>query len=69
MDDRFTGRLVGVQRPSFAAGRSKFEYYDSMHSLPEGAAPNTKNTSFSITADVEIPEKGAPTGFEPVFQP
>src|SRR5262249_33694528 len=27
--------------------------------IPEGSAPVTRNCSFSITADVEIPEKGA----------
>ncbi len=46
-------------RPSVTAGRNSFTYYPGMIRIPEGAAPDLKNKSFRITADVDIPAKGA----------
>ena len=59
LDDRLAGRLDVSLRPSWTAGRDKFVFYEGMAHLPEGTAPNVKNKSHSITADVVIPEKGA----------
>ena len=59
LDDRLAGRLDVSLRPSWTAGRSKFTFYEGMTHLPEGTAPNVKNKSHSITAEVVIPEKGA----------
>jgi arylsulfatase len=59
LDDRLSERFDVQSRPSFAAGRTTFSYYSSAESIPEGSAPNLKNRSFSITADVEIPDSGA----------
>ena len=36
-----------------------FTYYPGTFRVPEGAAPDTKNRSFTITAEVEIPSAGA----------
>jgi arylsulfatase len=46
-------------RPSLTKGRTKFTYYPGMKRIPEGSAPVTRNCSFTITADMDIPEKGA----------
>jgi len=46
-------------RPSLAQGRTEFTYYPGMVRIPEGSAPDFKNKSYRITADVEIPESGA----------
>jgi arylsulfatase len=46
-------------RPSPTAGRSVFTYYAGQTRIPEGSAPDVKNKSFRIAADVEIPEGGA----------
>jgi arylsulfatase len=45
-------------RPSLAAGRTKFTYSGEPVSISEGAAPKLLNTSYTITADVDIPEGG-----------
>ena len=46
-------------RPSLTRGRTEFTYYPGMVRIPEGTAPDFKNKSYRITADVEIPESGA----------
>lgn len=59
LDDRVSERFDVQDRPSLASGRTTFIYYSSGVSIPEGSAPNLKNRSFTITAEVEIPENGA----------
>jgi len=59
LDDRLSERFDVQSRPSPAAGRTTFTYYSGAVSIPEGSAPSLKNKSFSIKADVEIPESGA----------
>jgi arylsulfatase A-like enzyme len=49
---------VGL-RPSLTKGRTEFTYYPGMVRIPEGSAPDFKNKSYRITADVEIPTGGA----------
>jgi arylsulfatase len=46
-------------RPSLTKGRAEFTYYPGMVRIPEGSAPDFKNKSYRITAEVEIPEGGA----------
>jgi hypothetical protein len=46
-------------RPSLTRGRDEFTYYPGMVRIPESAAPDTKNKSWQIKADVVIPEGGA----------
>ena len=53
--ERFDVRL----RPSLTRGRTEFTYYPGMTRIPEGSAPDLKNKSFSILAEVEIPSGGA----------
>ncbi len=59
LDDRISERFDVTSRPSPAAGRTTFTYYPGVPPIPEGSAPSLRNRSFSITADVEIPESGA----------
>ena len=59
LDDRFAGRLDTTFRPSFYTGRKHLEFGSGMPSIPEGSAPNLKNGSHSITADLVIPQGGA----------
>ncbi len=40
-------------RPSLTTGRTRFEYYEGAVRIPEGSAPNLKNQSWTITAEVE----------------
>jgi len=46
-------------RPSLTAGRNEFTYYPGLVRIPEGAAPDLKNRSYQIKAEVVIPESGA----------
>ena len=54
-NDKVT-RLDVSLRPSLTEGRSSFTYYDNMTRIPEGTAPDFKNKSHTITAEVEIGE-------------
>jgi arylsulfatase len=41
-------------RPSLTKGRTTFTYAGNLARIPEGAAPDLKNKSFTITAQVEV---------------
>ncbi|ELS34277.1 MULTISPECIES: arylsulfatase [Pseudanabaena] len=59
LDDRTIQRFDINTRPSITNGRNSFSYYTSVVGIPEGSAPNTKNRSFSITADLDVAKAGA----------
>ena len=46
-------------RPSLTAGRTVFNYSGELIGTPNSVAPDIKNKSYTITAEVEIPEGGA----------
>jgi arylsulfatase len=46
-------------RPSPVAGKTVFTYFSEISGIPEGCAPSLLNKSYTITAEVEIPEGGA----------
>src|SRR5204862_7951211 len=46
-------------RPSLTAGRKVFTYSGELTGVPASGAPNILNKSYTITAEVEIPEGGA----------
>jgi hypothetical protein len=52
LDDRKWERFDVSIRPSLTRGRTEFTYYGPITRIPEGAAPDVKNKSFRITADV-----------------
>ena len=54
---RLNAELQG--RPSLAGKRNKYVYYPGQVGLPDGASPPVLNKSFTITTEIEIPEKGA----------
>ena len=58
LDDRKTARLNVDNRPSLTQGRNKFTYPNLLR-LPEGASPDLKHKSHTISAEVEMPEQGA----------
>ncbi|AGA27070.1 arylsulfatase [Singulisphaera acidiphila] len=55
IDNSRTGRMDPAGRPSLTRGRSSFTFYDGMSRIPEGAAPDIKNKSFAIAAEVDVP--------------
>ncbi len=58
MDASVASRLV-APRPNITAGRSEFVYTRPMIGLPQGDSPLLLNTSYTITADIEVPAGGA----------
>jgi arylsulfatase len=59
LDSSFASRVDPAIRPSLTRGRNEFTYYPGMVRIPEGSAPDFKNKSWSVGAEVTIPEKGA----------
>ncbi|HEX4770530.1 MAG TPA: arylsulfatase [Bryobacteraceae bacterium] len=59
IDSSFADRANPALRPNFNTGRTEFTYYPGMIRIPEANAPDIKNKSFQITADVEVPQGGA----------
>jgi arylsulfatase len=59
LDASFASRGDVSIRPSLTRGRNTFTYYPGAVRIPEGTAPDTKNKSFSVVANVDVPEGGA----------
>ena len=59
LDSSLAERLDPSIRPNLTRGRSEFTYYPGMIRIPEATAPNVRNTSYSVIAEVEVPEGGA----------
>ncbi len=58
LDASVATRLV-APRPNLTAGRSVFTYSGELTGIPHGDAPSVLDTSYTITAEVEIPPGGA----------
>ncbi len=58
MDASVATRLA-QPRPNITAGRSEFVYTRPMTGLPQGDSPSILNSSYTITADIEVPAGGA----------
>ena len=57
--DNSTLARWNTPRPSLTAGQTVFTYSGELTGVPESAAPNILNKSYTITAEVEIPKGGA----------
>ena len=55
--ERFNAAIVG--RPDLMAGRTSLTVYQGMIGMSENVFINVKNRSHTITAELEIPKKGA----------
>jgi arylsulfatase A-like enzyme len=61
LDDSTLPRFIGV-KPSYTEGRTVFDYTGELTNVPfpgVAGAPKLLNRSYTITADVEIPQGGA----------
>ena len=58
LDNSTLARFL-TPRPSATAGRTVFTYSGELTGVPASAAPNILDKSYTITAEVEIPEGGA----------
>ena len=57
LDNRQFQRAISP-RPSAVAGRTIFTYRGENSGIPDGNAPNILNKSFTITAEVDVPQGG-----------
>jgi arylsulfatase len=57
LDASVASRLV-APRPNITAGRSEFVYTKPMTGVPQGDSPLLLNTSYTITADIDVPANG-----------
>ena len=58
LDNRTLPRFLEA-RPSATAGRSLFTYSHELANVPKGGAPSIIDRSYTITAEVEMPQGGA----------
>jgi arylsulfatase A-like enzyme len=59
LDASVATRMV-TPRPSMSAGRKVFSYSgEPVTGIPRGTAPSVLNTSYTITADIDVPQGGA----------
>jgi hypothetical protein len=58
MDASVAARIV-APRPNITAGRTEFVYTHPMTGLPQGDSPFILNSSYTITADIDVPKGGA----------
>ena len=58
LDASVATRLV-APRPNITAGRSEFVYTKPMIGLPQGDSPLLLNCSYTISADIDVPQNGA----------
>jgi arylsulfatase A-like enzyme len=54
LDDRYIDRVNPENRPNLNKGRTSYVYHEGTSRITEGMAPNLKNTSFSITAEITV---------------
>jgi arylsulfatase len=57
LDASVAARIV-APRPNITAGRTEFVYTRPMTGTPQGDSPNILNASYTITADIEVPQGG-----------
>jgi arylsulfatase len=58
LDASVAARIV-APRPNITAGRTEFVYTRPMIGLPQGDSPSILNSSYTITADLEVQQGGA----------
>ena len=57
LDNAILPRIL-APKPSYIAGRTEFTYTGTLTGMPNSNAPNILAKSFTITADIEVPEDG-----------
>jgi arylsulfatase len=56
LDSSMASRADPAIRPSLTRGRNEFVYYPGMIRIPEGSAPDFKNKSWAVAAEVAAPQ-------------
>jgi arylsulfatase len=60
--DASVGARIVAPRPNITAGRTEFVYTRPMVGLPQGDSPGILNSSYTITAEIDVPAGAAPQG-------
>src|SRR5258708_38592575 len=55
--DASAATRLAAARPSVTAGRKVFTYSTPITGLPDPVAPQLLNTSYTISADVDVPQR------------
>ncbi len=58
LDNDFLERVLSP-RPSATAGKTSFAYSGEISGIPSGNAPDIVNKSYSVTAEVDVPQDGS----------
>lgn len=59
LDSSFASRADPSIRPNLTRGRTEFVYFPGMIRIPEGSAPDFKNKSWTVAAEINVPKGGA----------
>jgi arylsulfatase len=59
LDDRSAVEILTTPRPEPAKARNRYVYYPGGAEIPENAAPNIRNRSYVIGAEVDLPDQEA----------
>jgi arylsulfatase A-like enzyme len=59
LDDRSALEIITTPRPQMTKPRERYVYYPDTAEIPESQAVNIRNRSYSVKAEVEIPDGGA----------
>jgi arylsulfatase A-like enzyme len=59
LDDRLPLEIITTPRPQMTKPRERYVYYPDTAEIPESQAVNIRNRSYTIRAEVEIPDGGA----------
>jgi arylsulfatase A-like enzyme len=62
LDDRSGLELFSTPRPTLSEPRNRYIYYPDVADVPESQAVNIRNRSYSLAAQVDLPEPGAGEG-------
>ncbi len=57
LDSSVAPRMI-APRPNLTAGRTKFLYTRPLTGIPQGDSPQILNSSYKLTADIEVPDGG-----------
>ena len=57
LDASVAARIV-APKPNITAGRTEFVYTTPMVGLPQGDSPSLLNTSYRVTAEIDVPQGG-----------
>ena len=59
LESRSAIEILGTERPQLTEPKFQYIYYPGGAELPESVAPNIRNRSYTIAAEVEIEKEGA----------